>query len=339
MKSGNNEKMVQTIYTDRAAKDDLKTRRFQRMPGTGAPKGVRRKKSKSESRTLKNSQRKQRRLLRIQTFAVLGVTIAVLGYFFVHMFSKPARQSEVYSAKSGLAMPEDAPPATEVSQFPSPKAEEALALVKQALAVREPENVVKYFRPGTASPQTVVEFLGGLETSEGPMDSLHWLSNIRTGAFPIEGVAVKFKGMERPSSRLALLTPDTSGKWQIDFDAFARTVTPSWTELLENQAQVGLVRVFVEKDFYYNGPFRDEKEWRCYAIASPELKETLRAYCKIGSRQAAAIASILSKEVKFARATLEIRRVEGAESRQFEISKVLAKDWVLGPVPFEEGFK
>jgi hypothetical protein len=339
MKSDNNQKMVRTIYNDRAPKDDLKTRGFQKIPGTGLPKGVRRKKSKSESRTLKNSQKKQRRILRIQTFAVLGVTIAVLGYFFLQMFSKPARQSEVYSTKSGLTMPDDAPPESEASHFPSPSAEEAIALVKQAMAVREPNNVARYFRHGTASPQTIVDFLREIDARDGPMDNLHWLSNVRAGAAPLEGVAVKFKGKERPTSRLALLTPDTAGKWQVDFDAFARTVTPSWADLLENRAQVGLVRVFVEKDFYYNGPFIDEKEWRCYAIASPELKETLRAYCKIGSRQAAALASILPKDLKFARATLEIRRVEGAESRQFEISKVMAKDWVLEPVPFEEIFK
>jgi hypothetical protein len=35
---------------------------------------------------------------------------------------------------------------------------------------------------------------------------------------------------------------------------------------------------------------------------------------------------------------MEIQRVEGAESRQFEILKVVAEDWVVGEVPFDEGF-
>jgi hypothetical protein len=47
---------------------------------------------------------------------------------------------------------------------------------------------------------------------------------------------------------------------------------------------------------------------------------------------------MFSKQEKVARATLEIRRVEGAGSRQFEILKVVAEDWVAAEVPFEESF-
>ena len=36
---------------------------------------------------------------------------------------------------------------------------------------------------------------------------------------------------------------------------------------------------------------------------------------------------------------LEIRRIEGAESRQFEITRVLAEDWVMSAKPFDENFK
>jgi hypothetical protein len=36
------------------------------------------------------------------------------------------------------------------------------------------------------------------------------------------------------------------------------------------------------------------------------------------------------------RVTLEIRRVANSESRQFEISRVLAEDWVLSAIPFDQ---
>jgi hypothetical protein len=39
------------------------------------------------------------------------------------------------------------------------------------------------------------------------------------------------------------------------------------------------------------------------------------------------------------RVTLEIRRTAGAESRQFEITRVLAEEWVLAAAPFDENSK
>jgi hypothetical protein len=44
-----------------------------------------------------------------------------------------------------------------------------------------------------------------------------------------------------------------------------------------------------------------------------------------------------SKNLK--RATLEIRRTEGAGDRQFEITRVMAEDWVMSATPFDENFK
>jgi hypothetical protein len=58
----------------------------------------------------------------------------------------------------------------------------------------------------------------------------------------------------------------------------------------------------------------------------------------VGSPQAAALKSIFAQEAKLHRVALELRRVEGAGTRQFEISRVLAEDWVMGEVPFDERF-
>jgi hypothetical protein len=154
----------------------------------------------------------------------------------------------------------------------------------------------------------------------------------------IDGVLVSFKGVERPIPRLALLTPDAAGRWKVDFEAFARVVKPSWNDILEKGAALARVRVYVAKDSYYNGAFSDDKQWVCHRMASPDTEQILFGYCRVGSRQAAALNWMFSKEESVTRATLEIRRVEGADSRQFEILKVIAGDWVVGEVPFDEGF-
>ena len=64
----------------------------------------------------------------------------------------------------------------------------------------------------------------------------------------------------------------------------------------------------------------------CWVIARPARPKT-------------ALERFFSKEIPVPRAILEIRRVEGAEPRQLEISRVLAEDWVMGDAPFDEQFK
>jgi hypothetical protein len=227
------------------------------------------------------------------------------------------------------------------SKFPSPSEPEALAIVKHGLAIRDPRMIAGYFRPGTASAQEIVDFLQGMDATDGAIDRYEWLSSMDANGLSIDGVLVGFKGKEKdkPRNRLALLTPNDAGKWQIDFDAFARTVKPSWDELLAQQAAVAQVRVYAVKDNYYNGVFSDDKQWICYGLASPDTEQTLLAYCKTGSPQAAAMDWIFSAENKMTRMTLEIRRVAGGQPRQFEMAKVIAVDWVASAVPFDEGFK
>ena len=338
MKSDDNPEASQTDSDNDLTADAPHKLRFERMQGVGRSKGIRRKKRKSESRQVQKVQKQKKRIVKTQLLLMVGLAILVIGLFLTFWLIPRIKRTASNSSIAGKT-----PPSTEVktkviSQFPAPTAEESLALVKQALAIRDPDKIAGYFRLDDASPEAVVDFLQGLDAKEGEIDGLRWLSSIGTTEIALEGVLVKFKGQEALRSRLALLTHDSAGKWRIDFDALARTVNPSWADLLEKQAPVGVVRVFVRKDTYYNGLFDDQK-WLCYGLGSPDLEEPLRAYCKIGSPQSTALDWMLSKGAKISRATLEIRRVEGAESRQFEISKVLAEDWVMGPSPFEDRFK
>jgi hypothetical protein len=221
-----------------------------------------------------------------------------------------------------------------VSIFPSPSEEDALRLVKQALANREPAKVNELFHPGSADPAVVIDFFSAAETRDGPIERYNWLSSIDVNDLLVEGVLVVFKGKEKPKERLAFLTPDKHGNWKVDFDAFARTVSPPWDYLLGKRADGeradhGLVRVIAAEDHYFNGPFRDDAEWACYALVSHDIDEMLRGYCRVGSPEQLEMAKLFSDEERMRRVTLEIRKVEDAEARQFEITRILAIDWVL----------
>lgn len=313
------------------------------MPGTGLPKGERRRRrrndggeSSGEVRQGGKAQEWRRKVILIWSVLLSGVVLVILG-ISVWLWIIPNMQAKknVTNGQSiQLEREKFIKPA-----IPSLPEEEAIALVKHALAVREPERVLEYFRPGTSSPGQIVDFLKSLDEIDGKLSRVELLGSIDGNAMTIDGLVATFKGKDKPRNRVAMLTPDDGGNWKVDYDAFARTATPSWNEFLEKGAKSAQVRIYAAADSYYNGVFMDETQWICYGIASPDTESILMAYCRRNSPQAAAMASIFKKGAKLNRATLEIRRVEGAESRQVEISRVMAEDWVLGATPFEDRFK
>ena len=97
------------------------------------------------------------------------------------------------------------------------------------------------------------------------------------------------------------------------------------------------MRVSLAQDRYYNGPFADDTKWVAYGMVSPDMNDLLVGYCVRDSPQHRALELMwLNDQIEVLRATLEIRRVEGAERRQFEISQVLAEDWVMAEETFQQ---
>lgn len=267
--------------------------------------------------------------------------LGVLAFFFWSWLKPQMRKGPVVAEGGAAGMIQK----RVVSEFESPTEGVALELVKQALAVRTAGEVERYFRTGPAEPAAVVGFLEGMEAADGVVTGYQWLSSMDANGLLIDGVLVSTSKDGSPRNRLALLTPNETGAWKIDFEAFARTVKPPWEELLaEDGGGHGVVRVIVARDSYYNGPFKDDKEWESYGMASPDSDTILLGYCRKGSPQARAMERIFSEEKnavsqRLNRATLELKRPEGAEMRQFEISRVLAEDWVLAGEPFDAAFE
>ncbi len=337
MNSDDQPKSVPPIPRHWEPGEEMPRERFARMPGTGLPKGARRKKMKVDSSRNSTQRRDGNRIIRIWSALLFGLVVAVLGgalWLWMSPKIDPEEKEAVHKVPTRAVVVRRA-----ISKFPSPSSPEALALVKQALSIREPERIAEYFRLEGTSPQEAVTFLQAVDAREGKVDRMMWLSSLNTVSIPLDGVLVSFKNKDQQSSRVALLTPDAMGKWQLDYAAFARTGSLSWDELMSTKAPMASVRVYIKKDVYYNGPFLDDKQWTCYQIGSPDTDEIFLAYSRVGSAQGKAMAWMLSRERKLIRAILEIRRVEGGESRQFEISRVLAEDWVMGETPFDDGFK
>lgn len=224
-----------------------------------------------------------------------------------------------------------------VSKYKSPNEDDALALVKKALANRDPDEVETMIRPGGMTAVEVVDYLRGMKEVDGEITEYIWLSSIDKNGLSLEGVQVIFEKGDKSRNRLAVLTPDEKGVWKLDFPAFARWVKPSWESLMDGSVKSGIIRVFTGPGSYYNGPFRDDKKWIAYSVGSPDMDEILVGYCKVGSDQHRAMELMRTGDDNvIARATLEIRRVEGADRTQFEITRVLAEGWVMAEKAFDE---
>lgn len=308
------------------------------MPGVGASKGGRRRRRHGEGGRGNRERDKRRMVLFTWSLVVFSLTLVAMGVA-VWLWAKQNRKPPEEADEVAAAMPRVEERVA--SRFASPSRDAALEFVRRALAIREAAQVTEYFRPGAATPGEIVDFLRGMEATDGPVDGLDWLSSLDANGLLLDGVMVHTNLDGGKRNRLALLTPDDKGRWQIDFEAFARVVKPSWPDLLGTGRAEGVVRVIINRDNYYNGPFLDESQWVCFGMGSPDHEQVLLGYARKGSAQAKALARILkadgpSPQRVLKRATLAIRRPEGAEARQFEITRVIAEDWVRGGRDFQE---
>jgi hypothetical protein len=281
----------------------------------------------------------RRKMVVIWSAALAVVTLVIIGVFM--KFWLDTRDLQI-ADEEAARVPDNV---RIVSKFVSPGETEVLDLVQRALAIRDPAKVDALFRTGAATPGQVVEFLVGSAARDGRVLQSDWLQSMDIDGLLLEGVLVTYELDHTRSARLAFLTPDDAGVWKVDFEAFARSSRPPWKDFMEGRAERAVVRVIVARDTYFNWPFQDDSQWACFGIASPELpqlmadgQDMVRGYCRVGSAQEKALSSILTDDNTSSRAVMEIRRVEGAEARQFEITRVLAREWVLPPKSFDEKF-
>ncbi len=332
MKSDGIRRAVRKQRYRRSPGDAPNLGKLKKMPGTGRPKGLKHRKKRSQSKRSRRLRASKKRILRTWTRLIAGIFLVSFLGLVVFFFKRNIQPFEEDSITKPVVEERV------VSKFASPSEAAALGIVQAGLACRKPENVTNYFRTGTATPQQVVTFLSGLKENEGEVKKLIWRGSMDASGLSLDGVIVESDGDKGRKNRVVLLTPDASGRWRIDFDAFARTVTPSWDELIGKQVATARVRVYAAVETYFNGPFADDQQWACFGIVSPDTEAIMYGYCKLGSAQSSALASIFSKSGTLARVFLEIKRVEGAAVSQFEITQVLSEDWVMGPVSFDSKF-
>jgi len=267
------------------------------------------------------------------------VAIAVVVSFVVFYFRSKAVVVQPHQPAAPEAQALADAFSEKIVAQPPPGEDEAVDFVRQAMRNRDTTLVAKFFRLGSGISATdATAILDRIGKAEGTVGKLQWLGEHYANGTPLQEVVVFMDSGERHVNRLAQLVPSGDGEWRIDFDSYIRVSSPDWATILSGNSPLATVRVFIAEDTYYNGIFSDDTAWKSYALVSPDTDDLLYSYVKSDSPQHKALDRILSTEDTLHRATLEIRRLPGAGKRQFEISRVLAENWVLGRHPFDENF-
>ncbi len=306
--------------------------------GTPSPKGERRRRrvvdDGGDFKELDEKRMKSAMMLWTMLLGAAGVAVIVV---FVFVWLRPfiERRDRV-----AIAAAMEVPRFDVVEPAASKKLEQtvAVALATKAMAARTEEEILATIDPGSVPTAEVGTFLAGLAAEEGGITGYDFMARLDTEREDVTGVVVSFEKDGNKTNRIALLAPDGTGEWKMDFPAFARLATPSWDAFLSGTAESAVVRVYVERDQYFNGPFSEADGWVCYGVASPDVDRLLFGYCKKDGDQDRVMQSLLDVR-RMARATAVLEKAGGTDGRQFLIKRVLAHDWLVGDEPADEAGK
>lgn len=216
-----------------------------------------------------------------------------------------------------------------------PSQEETIAIVQKALAIRKIADVGDHLRLDGMSAEETVEFFSRLEEKNGKIMLISCDQTLNANGLQIESVRVNFEQEGLTRTRMAFLTPNSSGIWQFDMPSFARKQSVGWEEVLKGPVQEVELRVHTASDSYYNGPYRDEQAWSGYGLSSEDTETLVQGYCPRGGQVDEALKFLLRSRSP-ARVMVRFQRSEIPGSRQGEIKSVLAEGWVRTDVPFDE---
>ncbi|MBK1827396.1 hypothetical protein [Haloferula rosea] len=222
--------------------------------------------------------------------------------------------------------------------------EVAISNARSLVNARSADDLRGLIRPGKISAVQAVQVLHDLSIDQGPPQSPRWMGSVDSLMRPLEAVLVPYA---EGRGRLVLFTPDNSGNWMIDFDAFAQLSEPRLEALVSGKASSGTLRVLANRDTYYNGIYTDESRFACFALRSAQSDAVIYGYCAYDSDAMAALLAVEAKAAAGETATkdprqirsrimVEVERKPESADKQFEITRVLSDTWVKSDVALDE---
>lgn len=219
------------------------------------------------------------------------------------------------------------------------KPSEAIEIVTQALANRDPSLIQDFFIIGEGdNPADVMVELLRIRDVEGKITGTEWLGSKFPTMSSAQQAVVRTTKDEIVRTRRAQLALGPDEKWRIDLDAYLRKCDPPLAEVAATEFGTFVVRVFVTEENTYSGIYSEKTEWSAYSLTSPDTTDSLYAYAKRESSQYKAMRQILISDKDLSHATLTIIKQPNSGPRQFEVSRVMADDWIIRKKDFDESF-
>ncbi len=255
---------------------------------------------------------------------LLGLTAIIFIGFFAFKWAFTAKHSGAEKTTVQVSK------TTKEPELVRPTEKELMQLMDQAMAISKLEDVPKIFHLRETPAEEILAFMQQTSSRDGIRDSKEHLGTMASDSLVAEGASVTFvKPDGKTDQRLLLFTPDAQGEWKMEFEAYARTCSPPIGEFMSQpEIKEATVRVYIAKDIYYNSVFDDDRVWACFLLSSPDFEDPFYAYSKLDSPEVAEMVRLLRGQ-NLNRATLLLRKVEGATNRQFELARVLTEEWVL----------
>ncbi|MFU8892491.1 MAG: hypothetical protein ACNA8L_02580 [Luteolibacter sp.] len=322
--------------------DDPDLGHVTRMPGGSNRLAIRKRaRGNRDNASSRRLDRRRIRQMHARRFAIklwLSVLLlSCLGALVVGMSLWLRSQADRKAIAPRFTLP-DSLPALRLTDFPPPNEQKALSIVRNALAARDEETLrAAVHHSHEVAFAEMLDFFAATPTRDGPLVQHQWIGSTDTEHLQIQSMLLIFRKDGKITQRLAMLVPNESGSWRLDFPSFARWCDPP-IQRMEDPAghPGGRLRVFINRDHYFNGLFSNDREWACFVIASPDTEVTGYAYCPVGSEIENDLDTIIARSGRQTRVTLEVARQEGAQTRQFRITNLIGHDWIAVNPPAEK---
>lgn len=201
-------------------------------------------------------------------------------------------------------------------------------IVEEALELRPRHFNRNFSLEAGMTEEAALRILQEIFVTEGKVSKLRWLGIRYIGEKVIEEVEVTHTKDGSDSHRLAQIVRMPDGTWKVDISSYIRQTSHPWNDILARKVDKAVVRAVIVEASYYNGIFEDESKWRCYKITSPDFQDALYGYVEAGSIEDFRIKNILPMDRKPQRAILEIHSNSTMLDEQFQITQLLAEDWI-----------
>lgn len=306
-----------------------------RIPGAAKRLARSRRRGRRSRRSeIDLTDRRRRRQLHARKFAIRlwafliltacsGILLAV-SFLWLRAQSDRRKNAPVWAQAESL-------PALMLTDFPPPSEREMIDVIHGALGAKDPESLVRFVHScDEVSPDQMLAFFSATAERDGSINSYRWVGSTDTESQQVQSMILGFDKEGAPSHRLLALVPTEAGEWKLDFPSYARWCDPPIHLLGAPDGHPGgRMRVYLMRDYYFNGVFADDREWACYLIASPDVDGSGYGYCKLHSPEHESIQRAFAQGGgEQIRVTMNVERVEGAQAHQLLITGVTRHDWL-----------